>query len=789
MKVSVAWLREFVDPPLDVAGIAERLTLGGLEVDATVPAGPPLDGIVVAEVLGVERHPDAERLSVCAVHDGASERTVVCGAPNVRAGLRVALAAPGTVLPGDKRIGEAEIRGVSSAGMLCSAAELGLGEDADGILELPSDAEPGRALAALLDLDDTVIDIDLTPNRGDCFCVSGIARDLGALTNAPFRAPRVAPVPGAVTDSFAVSIEDAQACPRYAGRVIRGVDARAATPLWMVERLRRSGVRSINALVDVTNYVMLELGQPMHAFDLAKLNGGIVVRGATAGETLELLDGQSVSLAAGDLVIADAAGAVALGGVMGGLGSAVTDDTTTVFLESAFFEPVRLAGVARRYRLHTDASMRFERGVDPSGQARAVERATALVLEICGGEAGPCELTEGQPYAPPASFPFRPASVARLLGLEVPEARMLAILEGLGIGVTREGDTWRIAPPPFRFDIALEADVVEEIARVNGYDAIPLTLPAGAGTPSAPAAAARGELAARNCLIQRGYFEAVTYSFIDPAVAARFEPDGETVALANPISSEMAVMRRSLWPGLVLAARHNLNRQSDEVRLFELGMVFRPGTGALEQVDRLAGVRCGAAAPRQWSEAARSCDFFDIKQDVESLLAGFGVAALRVEGVDVPALHPGQSARLLDGEHEIGLMGALHPALSRELGIDKPLFLFELNLDMLEGAAAPQYRPISRFPAVRRDINVVVDAEVSAADCLEAARHGGGELLRDLQLFDVYRGQGIDNDKKSLTLGLIFQTRSSTLTDDEVENAVRRVLASMSERVGGRLRE
>lgn len=789
MKLSEAWLREFVDPSLDAAGIADRLTLGGLEVDALAPAAPALDGVLTAEILAVERHPDADRLAVCRVADGTGERTVVCGAPNARAGLKTVLAPPGTLLPGERAVGEAEIRGVASAGMLCSAAELGLGEDADGIVELPADTPPGHALADALGLDDTVIDVDLTPNRGDCFCVTGVARDLGALCGAPFSMPEVPAVPAAVEDSFAVDIEDAAGCPRYAGRVIRGVDARAPTPVWMAERLRRAGVRSINAVVDVTNYVMLELGQPMHAFDLERLRGRIVVRGARSGEALTLLDGQDVTLADGDLVIADTERPVALAGVMGGAESAVSGETTTVFLESAFFEPVRLAGVARRYRLHTDASTRFERGVDPTGQARGIERATALLTSICGGEPGPCALTDAAPRVAPEPIAFRPAAVARLLGLEVPEARMRAILAALGIGVEAAGEVWRVTPPTWRFDLALEADIVEEIARVHGYDAIPLTLPAGAGAPAATSRAAAREARARASLVHRGYYEAVTYSFIDPALAARFEPEAESVALANPISSEMAVMRRSLWPGLVLAARHNLNRQREDVRLFELGMVFRPGAGALEQVDRLAGVRCGAAGPRQWGEPARMSDFFDAKQDLESMIAALGHAPLRCEPAAVPALHPGQSARLLAGERAVGLIGALHPTLAGELGIDKPLFLFELDLEALGEGGVRQYQPISRFPAVRRDLNVVVDAGISAAACLEAARAGGGEILRDLQLFDVYRGQGIDNDKKSLTLGLIFQTRSSTLTDDEVENAVRRVLAALGERVGGRLRE
>ena len=790
MKVSEQWLREWVDPPLDIEAIGESLTLGGLEVDTITSAAPALDGVIVAAITAVDPHPQADRLTLCRVFDGAREQQVVCGAPNVTPGMKAPYAAPGVSLPGDRVIERARIRGVESSGMLCSAAELGLGEDASGILALPPTAAPGALLSELLRLNDAILDIDLTPNRGDCFCVLGIARDLGALTGSPVRLPEVAVVAPSSDTRFEVELRDRSACPRYGGRVISGVDSAAATPLWMQERMRRMDVRCIHPLVDITNYVMLELGQPLHAFDLDKLDQQIIVRGAQAGERLVLLDGQDIELDAGTLVIADASGAVALAGVMGGESTAVSDVTTTVFLESAFFDPVPLAGVARRYRLHTDASMRFERGVDPTMQARAIERASALVLEICGGVAGPCEVTEIPGAAPtPVPVAFRPKAVERLLGVAVAADRIEQILRSLDMAIDRNGEAWAVTPPAFRFDIAVEADLVEEIARVHGYDAIPLTLPEVAGRPAVAVKETAVEDAMRGCLIERGYFEAVTYSFIDPELAQRFEPDVDGMVLANPISSEMSVMRPSLWPGLVGAARYNLNRQQDDIRLFEIGMIFRTGSGGVAQTNRIAGLRCGRALPEQWGESLRDTDFYDSKQDVEALTRAMRIKGVRIEAAQHPALHPGQGADIVVDGTVIGRMGAFHPALACHLDIDKPLYLFEIDYNLAASKTASQYRPISKFPVVRRDISVVVDDAIPASACLDIAREAAGGILRDLQLFDVYQGQGIDYDKKSLTLGLIFQALSSTLVDDEVEEAVQRVVENLSQRVGGRLRE
>ncbi len=791
MKINERWLREWADVDLASEAIAEKLTLAGLEVEDMQAAGPRLDGVVVAEVVAVAAHPDAERLALCRVADGDGEHEVVCGAPNVHAGMKTAYARPGTVLAGDRAVANAVIRGVESAGMLCSAAELGLGDAAEGIVELPSSAANGTALAALLELDDVVFDIGLTPNRGDCFCAIGIARDLGVLCGRPIREPVVEAVAATCTDKLPIVLAEPAACPRYAGRVIRDINPGAATPLWMSERLRRAGVRAIHPLVDITNFVMLELGQPMHAFDLDKLVEGIEVRDAQAGEQLLLLDGQALTLEAGTLVIADHERAVALAGVMGGELSAVGDQTRNLFLESAYFDPIRLAGVARQYRLHTDASMRFERGIDPTMQERAVERATALVLEICGGQPGPLTCSEDASSLPAtAVIDFRPASVNRLLGTAISEARIADILVALGMVLQKDrSDAWRVTPPTWRRDIALEADLIEEVARIEGYDAIPVRLPRGAGLPAVSMTAASREQGLRSELVARGYFEAITYSFVTVEAARSFHPQAASTALSNPISADMSVMRPNLWPGLLGAAVHNINRQHEDVRLFEIGQVFADGAGGFSQEQHIGGVRYGLAQAPHWAAAARESDFFDIKQDVVAMLQNLTQDEPSFAPSDHPALHPGQCAMVSAGGREFGYVGALHPAIARQYEIIKPLFLFEFMLSDLPDAGAPQFRPLSRFPAVRRDINVVVAESVSADACLAAAREGAGPLLRDLQLIDVYRGQGIDSDKKSLTLGLIFQDVSSTLRDEEVEAAVARALKSLRARVGGILRD
>ena len=790
MKISTQWLGDWVTSPLAEDELGQRLTMAGLEVDAIEPVAPELDGVIVARVVAADTHPNADRLSLCRIDTGTGEASVVCGAGNVRAGLTVAYAAPGAVLPGDRRIENAVIRDVASAGMLCSAVELGLGEDAGGLIELPAQAPIGASLRDYLQLDDHVIDIELTPNRGDCLSVIGVAREVAALTGAPMRAVAVDAVPARGDEKFPVTLEMPHGCPRYAGRIIRGVDAGQPTPLWMVERLRRAGIRSISAVVDVTNYVMLELGQPMHGFDLDRLDGGIVVRNGREGEHLELLDGQTIDLDTDTLVIADAERAVALAGVMGGAATGVEAHTQNVFLESAYFDPITLAGVARRYRLHTDASHRFERGVDFTGQERAVERATDLIVQICGGEPGPTTVAEVPESLPVrAAIPFRYAAIERVLGITLAPERVRASFEALDCVVAGADEGLSVTPPAFRFDLELEADLLEELARIVGYDNIPATLPTT--TMRLPTASVRRDRdeAIRAQLIALGYYEAVTYSFINEQDCLAVAPDKRPHELENPISSDMSVMRTSLWPGLLKAASYNLNRQADNIRFFELGLVFEHTDKGLEQRHVLAGIALGKVRPEQWGAAPEKIDYFDIKQDVENVLGRLGQALPRWQAGADPALHPGQSAQLsLDGTIA-GQVGVLHPALARHFDLAPRAVLFELELERLPSNKVPAFEPISKFPSVRRDLSVVVDLEIAAGAILDAAREAAGDSLKYLQLFDEYRGQGIDSDKKSLTIGSLFQARSSTLRDEEIEATMERVMATLRADFGGTLRD
>ncbi|TDJ62794.1 MAG: phenylalanine--tRNA ligase subunit beta, partial [Proteobacteria bacterium] len=607
MKISVQWLRDWVTTSLAPDALADRLTMAGLEVDRVVPVSAAMNGVTVARVVNAVVHPNADKLFCCRVELGAEVLVdVVCGAPNVRAGLVVAYAAPGARLPDGRVIEHAVIRDVASAGMLCSAIELGLGDDAAGLMELADDAPLGVALGDYLQLDDDILELELTPNRGDCLSVVGVARELSVLLGVDLRDIVVPPVVAVIDDELSVVIEAPSGCPRYVGRVIKNVNAAAPTPMWIQERLRRAGVRGISAVVDVTNYVMLELGQPMHGFDLDRLDGGIRVRNGRTGETLELLDGQTIELDATTLVIADQQRAVALAGVMGGSQSGVEPHTRQIFLESAYFEPVTLAGVARRYRLHTDASHRFERGVDFTGQERAIERATAMIVEICGGEAGPLAIAEcagSLPIRQPILF--NPAAIERVVGVELALGRVQEILTALECRVIENAGQLEVTPPPFRFDLELEADLVEEIARIHGYDNIPATLPSATMTLMQGSKRRDCDQRIRNTLITQGYFETITYSFIDPTAGRIVAPTRRPLELSNPITSEMGVMRTSLWPGLINAAVHNVNRQAQNMRIFELGMVFELRDDGLEQRHMLAGLALGTVVPEQWGEAPR----------------------------------------------------------------------------------------------------------------------------------------------------------------------------------------
>lgn len=792
MKFSEQWLRGWVSPQVSRDELVARLSMAGLEVDSVTPAAGVFSGVVVGEVLSTEQHPDADKLRVCQVSNGAQTFQVVCGAPNVRPGLKIPFAMIGAELPGDFKIKKAKLRGVESNGMLCSQAELQVGEGNDGLMELPADAPVGQDIRVYLELEDASIEVDLTPNRGDCLSLAGLAREVGALYDAPVTRPVVAAVAAVHDEVRSIEVLAPNACPRYLGRVIRNVDLSKPTPLWMVERLRRADVRSIDAAVDITNYVMIELGQPLHAFDLAEINGGIRVRMAEEGEKLVLLDGQEVSLRADTLVIADHSRALAIAGVMGGEHSGVSATTRDIFLESAFFDQIAIAGKARSYGLHTDASHRYERGVDWKLAREAMERATGLLLEITGGEAGPITETVSEQYLPSiAPITLRAKSVEQMLGLVIEPAEIERLLSALGLGIAAgEAGQWRVEVPSHRFDISLEVDLIEELARLYGYNRLPVRYPQARLAPQ-PKAEARAHLPElRRLLVARGYQEAVTYSFIDPKQFELFNPGVEPLLLANPISNDMAAMRSSLWPGLVKALSHNLNRQQDRVRMFESGLRFVGQLDGLKQEPMLAGVVCGSRLPEGWAQGRDAVDFFDVKADVEAVL-GFAGALNDFSFVpgSHPALHPGQTARIEREGRLVGFVGALHPELSKTLGLDRPVFVFELVLAEVALGKMPKFSELSRFPEVRRDLALIADREVSATTVLDVIRENAGEWLTDLRLFDVYQGKGIDPHRKSLAVGLTWQHPSRTLNDDEVNTTTQNILTSLEQRLNATLRK
>ena len=791
MKFSEQWLRSWTNPAVDRDALVAKLSMVGLEVDSVTPVAGAFHGVVVGEILSAEQHPDADKLRVCQVSNGSETFQVVCGAPNARPGIKIPFAMIGAELGDDFKIKKAKLRGVESFGMLCSASELKISEDNSGLMELAADAPLGMDIREYLGLDDVVIEIGLTPNRGDCLSLAGLAREVGAIYGSdvkPVANQSVAPVHD---ETRPVELLAPQACPRYLGRVIRNVDLSRPTPLWMVERLRRSEIRSIDPAVDVTNYVMLELGQPMHAFDLAEIRGGIRVRMAEQGEKLVLLDGQEATLTADTLVIADHERPLAIAGVMGGEHSGVSAQTRDLFLESAFFDPIALAGKARGYGLHTDASHRFERGVDFELARQAMERATALLLEIVGGEAGPVvEAVSAADLPKREAVTLRAERIAQMLGLEMDAAMIERMLGALGLGVNAKGEgVWEVRIPSHRFDISLEVDLIEELGRLYGYDRLPVRYPQARLAPQARAEAQAELPALRRLLVARGYQEAITYSFIDPKLFAQFNPEASPLLLANPISADMAAMRASLWPGLVKAVLHNLNRQQNRVRLFESGLRFVGQLADLQQESMLAGVITGNRLPESWSHGRESVDFYDLKGDVEALLAAAGDAgAFRFVAGEHPALHPGQCARIEREGRTVGHMGAIHPQLATELGIEQPLFLFELQLAGLAEGKLPVFSELSRFPEVRRDLALLVDRDTPAEELLSCIRESAGDYLTDLKLFDVYQGKGIDPLRKSLAVGLTWQHPSRTLNDDEVSAATQTILTSLGERFNATLR-
>jgi phenylalanyl-tRNA synthetase beta chain len=788
MKFPESWLREHVTVAASSEELAARLTAIGLEVEEATPIGSGLEGVVVARIVSAERHPDAERLQVCQVETGAGTVQIVCGAPNARAGLKAPLATVGATLPGGIDIKAAKLRGVESMGMLCSAKELGIDADASGLLELPEDAPVGAPLANYLGLPDTALELQLPPNRADCFSVRGIAFDVAAAMGAQVNAIEIPEAKLQSKATLEVVLDAGADCPRYCGRVVEGLAANAKSPGWLVEKLRRAGLRAISPLVDIGNFVMLELGQPMHAFDADRLLGPIGVRRARAGESVKLLDERNVELDDEFLVVTDADRVVALAGLMGGWDTRVTDDTTRVFLESAHFAPAAIAGRSRKLGMHTDAAHRFERGVDPQLPRYALERATALVLQIMGGHAGPVtEAVIPEFLEAPRPVHLRRARLLRVLGLAIADDAVERILRALGMNVQATGDGWQVVPPTRRFDIAIEEDLIEEIARIHGYANIPTRLPAGAFPLAAPSETRVAEDVLRRQLIAQDFHEALNYAFVDGALLDAWKSQRDAVALANPLSTELAVMRTSLLPGLAAAAQRNRARQHQRVRLFELGRVFHAGADAPRERQRVAAIALGPAQPEQWGGKPRDVDFADLKAVVEGLL---GLAAARAEfrPADDAWGHPGRSARVWREGRDIGWIGHLHPALAKALGLEGEVLAFELDVEPLVARAVPRAGELSRFPSVRRDLALVVP-EATPWSALEAslAKSLAGRL-QEVVLFDEYRGPGLETGTKSLAMGLILQEVSRTLTDSEADQAVADALAALARDCKARIR-
>ena len=792
MKISEQWLREWVDPRLNSRQLAEQLTMAGMEVESIDRVAIQFSGVVVACIETLKPHPDADGLTICQVDDGTGKSlNIICGASNVKTGMHVALAKAGAKLPGGKSISSTEIKGISSHGMLCSAAELELGEAADGILELPADTCPGQDMAELFSSKDTVIDISLTPNRGDCLSINGIAREVAVLNNFIFHYPEQDDVPATIKTKRTVKLKSPDACPHYVGRVIEDVNLSTPAPLWLTEKLRRCGIRSINPVVDITNYVMLEYGQPMHAFDNDKLDGDIFVRYASDNEKLILLDQQEVQLGNNTLVIADKKNVLAMAGIMGGMDSAVTETSRNIFLESAFFNPDAVLGEARRFGMHTESSHRFERGVDPDLQLCACERATQLILDICGGKPGPVTEAISKKHIPAnPSITLQLAQVNRVLGINIDPDEISEILQGLGMDIKREKDSWQVTAPTYRFDISIEADLIEEIARIYGYDRIPDQ--SVSATLNYQTTDYLQQQLRNMCLflVHQGYQEAITYSFVNSELQDLLDPDNQALDLSNPIATDMAAMRTSLWPGLIQAVLYNVNRQQGRVRLFESGLVFQKVGGAISQNPRLGGLIYGNIHKKQWGIVDKECDIFDIKGDIEGLLA---VSApntdIKFKSISCQSLHPGQSGEIIINNQSVGIFGALHPTIQQKLELAQPVYLFELEISRFSQHLDPKYQKLSKFPAVRRDLAIIVDETVPVQEVLESIGKKATDVLKNLELFDVYQGEGIDLGKKSLALGLTFQRSSSTLTDGEIENLVGEILKILQTQFGATLRE
>jgi phenylalanyl-tRNA synthetase beta chain len=791
MKISEQWLREYVNPAINTQALCHQLTMAGLEVGAIEPVAGEFTHVIVGEIVDAKQHPDADRLRVCQVNVGqAAPLQIVCGAPNARTGLKVAVAMIGALLPGDFKIKPAKLRGVDSCGMLCSHKELGLSEESDGIIELLLDAPVGQDIRDYLKLNDRTIQIELTPNRGDCLSVLGIAREVGLYNKLPVKALTVKETPVTHQTTFKVDVLEPAHCPRYLGRVIQNVNNNIETPLWMREYLRRCGVKRISPAVDVTNLVMLLTGQPMHAFDLSKLNGGIDVRKAKSNEKIQLLDGQTLTLQADTVVIADQQQANALAGIMGGKVSGVSNDTQTIFLECAYFAPDKIAGKPRQYATHSDSSHRFERGVDPAGMDQAMAFATQWICEITGGQAGPIVEKVAPEFLPkPKVIALTLSRVKRFLGIELPVEQITDIFTRLGFTVTAQGEQLSVTVPTYRFDMTHPEDLLEEVARVYGYDNIPASLPKASIEPVKQSEKHIPSIRFKQALVDRGYQEAMTYSFINPTHHQQFFPNDPAPTLLNPIASDMSVMRRSLLPGLLQSLQHNLNRQHTRVRLFESGVSFFMDNGKIEERQQLSGVIYGAIRPEQWARSRQS-DFFDLKSDVQALLALAGLDDCQfVAEHSIGHLHPGQSAIIMRHGCNIGYLGALHPQFQHTWDLKQAAYVFELDLVAISQVELPVFAPISKFPSIRRDLAMVVDQTVSYAAIESAIKQVAGPLLQEVVMFDQFVGQALGEGKKSIAVGLILQDVSRTLKDEEVTAFMANIIQALQQKVGAHIRE
>ncbi|WP_318471609.1 phenylalanine--tRNA ligase subunit beta [Photobacterium leiognathi] len=795
MKFSESWLREWVNPTVNSEELAHQITMAGLEVDGVEAVAGEFTGVKVGQVVECAQHPDADKLRVTKVDVGAEELLdIVCGASNCRQGIKVAVATVGAVLPGDFKIKKAKLRGQPSHGMLCSFTELGIDVESDGIMELAEDAVLGTDFREFLGLDDVTIDVDLTANRADCLSIAGLAREVGVLNRAEVTEPQFEIVAPTAADTIAIDVKAPAACPRYLGRIIRNVNVQAETPLWMQEKLRRCGTRSIDPIVDITNYVLLEMGQPMHAFDLAKIDGGIVVRMAEQGEKLTLLDGNEAELNDNTLVIADNKQALAIAGIFGGEFSGVNTETKDVLLECAFFAPDAIRGRARSYGLHTDSSHRFERGVDATLQTKAMERATALIIEICGGEVAPIVEAESEADLPKAAtIELRRTKLDRLLGHSIASEEVVEILTRLGCDVETTDAGWKAVAPAWRFDMAIEEDLVEEVGRIYGYNNIPNQSPVAALSMNLHKEANLPLKRVRDLLVDRGYQEAITYSFVEPEQQKLIVPEIEPLILPFPISAEMSAMRLSLWTGLLNTVVFNQKRQQPRVRLFEAGLRFIPEESAengMRQEMMLAGVIAGNRSDEHWDIATNTVDFFDLKGDLEAILElTANEAAFSFKAAKHPALHPGQSAAIVVDGKEVGFIGTVHPELERKFGLNGRTIVFEIEWAAINTRMLPEAVVVSKFPANRRDIAVVVSEDVAAGDVVDACRANGGELLTDVNLFDVYTGKGVEEGNKSLAIALTLQSAERTLEEADIASAVEAIVAALAEKFGASLRD